>query len=481
MSLNWREIDLVLEELSLVGARIQRITQPRYTHLLLELYHRHETLRLLVSMEQGKTRIHRTSAKFSKPSTPPRFQQLLQSRVRGAVIRSVEHVHQDRILRFELARSDERHQLWVRLWGGSANVLLTDPEGTIIDAMYRRPKRGETGGYRFAPEPPDVGAQRKAMQLEVREFLSGAVQDHDYPYSSAIEKHYAERESEERVARAQRDAEKLLTAREAALRRRLDDLERKIEESKNSDRYKVIADAIMTQLHEMEPGRSGLTVENPYDPSELLEIRLDPTKTAVQNAEHYYQKHKKAARAAERARRELEDIRRAHERTSADLQNVRTIEDPAELERLTGEKKTNRARSASQSSTLPGLQFRSGRLQLYLGRTARENDELLRRHVRGNDLWMHVRDRPGPYVFVRVPKGKTVPLEALLDGGTLALAYSKAKPAGRALVQYTQVKNLRRAKDGPQGRVIPYNEKTIEIELDPERLTRLREALAPTE
>ncbi len=432
-------------------------------------------------MEQGKTRLHRTGASFSKPSTPPRFQQLLQSRIRGAVIRSVEHLHQDRILRFELTRSDERYQLWVRLWGGSANVLLTDEEGTIIDAMYRRPKRGETSGRQFAPDPPDAAARQKAVRLEVREFLKQAPQDQDYPYSRAIEAHYEERESEERVARTRREAEKLLTAREAALRRRLEDLEHKRDESGAGDRYKVIADAIMMQAHEIAPGQTGLSVENPYDPSELLEIRLDPTKTAVQNAEQYYRKHKRAARAGELAREELAEIARAHERTQVELQLARSTEDLAVLERFLSEARAGRKRSTPQSSTLPGLQFRSGKLLLYLGRTARENDELLRRHVRGNDLWMHVRDRPGPYVFVKVPKGKTVPLETLLDAGTLALAHSKAKAEGRALIQYTQVKNLRRAKDGPQGRVIPYNEKTIEIELDPERLERLRGALEATE
>ena len=55
---------------------------------------------------------------------------------------------------------------------------------------------------------------------------------------------------------------------------------------------------------------------------------------------------------------------------------------------------------------------------------------------------MHTRDYPGGHVFIRPPKGKSPPLEILLDAGNLALSYSKAP--GTADMYYTQVKYLRR-------------------------------------
>ena len=478
MSLNWREIDLVLDELSLLGARVQRIAQPRFSQLRLELYRRREALTLLIAMEQGKTRLHRTVAGFSKPGTPQRFQQLLQARLRGGAITEIKHVHRDRIIRFGISRAGEQYQLWARLWGGSANVILTDDEGTIIDAMYRRPKRGEVSGSVFSPPPPDAEAAQKAEALEVRPFLiqPASTGDGRYPVSAAIEARYATLEHEEHLARLRRDADKALASREAALRRRFEELQRRSSEGEQSERYKVIADAIMTGLHRVDPGTGWLKVENPYDPSEVLEIQLDPTLSGSDNAERYYRRYKKARASHEATEHELSETTAALERVRTRRQRVQQLGDPNELAALIGTARKRRQRGASEdrAPAVPGLQFHSGKLQLYLGRTAMENDELLRRHVRGNDLWLHVRDRPGPYVFVKTPKGKSVPLETLLDAGNLALAYSKAKAEGRALIQYTQVKNLRRAKDGPKGRVIPYHEKTIEVELDQERLQRLR-------
>ena len=119
------------------------------------------------------------------------------------------------------------------------------------------------------------------------------------------------------------------------------------------------------------------------------------------------------------------------------------------------------------------LQFTSGPFTIYVGRTAKENDQLLRRHVRGSDWWLHTRDYAGGYVFIKVEKGKSVPLDTLLDAGNLAVHFSKGKNSQKADVYYTQVKYLRRAKDGPLGLVLPTQEKNLAVTADPARLKRL--------
>jgi predicted ribosome quality control (RQC) complex YloA/Tae2 family protein len=108
-----------------------------------------------------------------------------------------------------------------------------------------------------------------------------------------------------------------------------------------------------------------------------------------------------------------------------------------------------------------------------VGRDAKENDELLRRHVKGADLWLHVRDVQGAYVFIKAQRDKSVPLDILLDAGNLAVFYSKARNNGKADLFYTHVKYLRRAKNGPRGLVIPTQEKNLAVMLDEKRLREL--------
>ncbi|MCR5046387.1 MAG: NFACT RNA binding domain-containing protein, partial [Treponema sp.] len=121
----------------------------------------------------------------------------------------------------------------------------------------------------------------------------------------------------------------------------------------------------------------------------------------------------------------------------------------------------------------PGLEYTVNDWRILVGRDANENDELLRHYVKGSDMWLHTRDCPGGYVFIKYRAGKTVPLDILLDAGNLALYFSKARKNGKADLYYTQVKHLRRAKNGPKGLVLPTNEKNLSVVLDNARLNRL--------
>lgn len=134
-----------------------------------------------------------------------------------------------------------------------------------------------------------------------------------------------------------------------------------------------------------------------------------------------------------------------------------------------------RGKSAVVPDT-PGLVFGHAPHRIIVGRSSKENDELLRHAVRGNDWWFHARDFPGAYVFVKAPQGKSLPLEVMIDAATLALHFSKGKTTGVGDVYYTQVKYLRRAKGAKRGLVIPTQEKNLRVKVDATRIQRLKEA-----
>ena len=63
----------------------------------------------------------------------------------------------------------------------------------------------------------------------------------------------------------------------------------------------------------------------------------------------------------------------------------------------------------------------------------------------------------------------------MLYAGNLAVYHSKGRKAHTADLYYTQVKYLRRAKNGPKGTVLPTQEKNLTITLDEDRLRKLEE------
>lgn len=464
MSLNWREIDAVLAELDLPGAFVQQVIQPDFRNLYLEIFRPGHRFFVRISLETGRTRIHSTPRKPRKPRVRQRFTQLLHARVKGAHVADARQVNADRIVRIDLERAGERTILWVRLWGGAANCIVTDGSGRILDAFFRRPGRGEVSGGSYFVEDADVDPTSDPKLDSFTPRWDRDVDEH-------VRSHYRRIEEEERRSKALDSARSALSGRAAAARKRLDRLGGKRDDASDPDRLRTIGELIVSNLYRIDPGSTRVEVEDYTNENAPVSIDLDPGLSPQENAQRYFDR----AQKTRRRRDALEEERQNLQMRIADLEReLESLEDrpTAEIERVVEEAAPRRG-GAAREEGMPGLQFESGGFRILVGRNARENDELLRRHVRGNDVWLHTRDFPGGHVFVRAQKGKSVPLDVLLDAGNLAVHFSRAKSNGRADLYYTQVKYLRRAKDGPAGLVLPTQEKNLHVAVEPARLSRL--------
>lgn len=462
MSLNWREIDAVLEELSLPGSFIQEIVQPDFHNLYLMIFRPGEKFALRICLQTGRTRLHASNRRPRKPRTRQRFAQMLHSRIRGGHIERVRQINADRIVRMDVSRGGESTILWIRLWGGSGNLIVTEPDGTIVDSFYRRPKRKEVTGEHFMFEPDGEDPERDEKKRAFRNRWPNEI-------NAGVDRLYGDQERDEERGKLEQRAGALLSKRVGAARKRIAAIENALGRTDEADRYQTIGDLLTANLYRIRKGETRVEVEDYSREGEKIAVELDPVLGPHENAQRYYNRAQRARRSRSALADELhqhEALLASSERHLAKLQEL-SIE---ELRAIATEGDSNQERNGAST---PGLTFESNGFQILVGRNSRENDELLRRHVRGNDTWLHARDYPGGYVFVRSKAGKSIPLDVLLDAGTLAIHYSKAKPNGRADLFYTQVKYLRRAKDGPRGLVLPTQEKNIHVVVEPERVARL--------
>ncbi len=471
MSLNWREIDLILNELHLEGARIQKVQQPDFHTLLLELYHPEPgRYTLLIDLSQQGCRLHRLHHR--KQATirqkHQRYVQLLRSKITGGKITGAEQIHQDRIVQFIIEHRGTVYYLYARLWGSAANMLLCSRDHTILDAFYRRPGKHEQSGDSYNP-------RKEAQPHHKQEFTPRERSDGE-SFNEQISREYYEKELREHIRRLSTQAESYLGGKESKLLSRLSGMQRQ-SSIEGGERTRELADLLAANIHRIEPKSTSVTVEDFYHGNRPVEIPLDPSVPAGKQVEALYQQFQKEQRTREHREQELGNL----ERQLDDLAAQRTFL-LEEWENLEAQREALSTFIASESGVstvtragerIPGLQFRSGPFVILVGRTARENDELLRNYTRGNDYWLHARDYPGGYVFIKFLKGKTVPLDTLLDAGNLALYFSKAKKSGKADLYVAQVKHLRRAKHGKLGTVIPTQEKNLFVELDHTRLKRL--------
>lgn len=140
---------------------------------------------------------------------------------------------------------------------------------------------------------------------------------------------------------------------------------------------------------------------------------------------------------------------------------------PATRDALVQAKSAKKARHAWL-----GRSYRSEEgLAIWVGRKRDENLELTFKHTRGNDLWMHVKGKPGAHVVIPLPSGKSASLETLLDAANLAIFYSGGEAWGKTEVDYTFKKYVKRIKDSTEASYT--NNKTLIVQPDPKRLKRL--------
>ena len=156
----------------LPGAKIDKIQQPERDMILFSLRGNGENLRLLIAAGTGNARVHLTKSAFENPAEPPMFCMLLRKHLIGARILSVTQPKYERVLKLELETRDELgvegHKILIaELIGRSANLILVDSEGRILDCLRRMDYGGDLERRMlpgmFYREPP---AQAKPALLE---------------------------------------------------------------------------------------------------------------------------------------------------------------------------------------------------------------------------------------------------------------------------------------------------------------------------
>jgi len=496
MSLNWKEINLILEELELPDMQIQKAIQSAFDVLCLKLYGKDGAKTLLVSLGPLACRIHETFDSAPKSDRPLRFAEFLNSRVVNSRIEEAVQIGNDRIVRLALRRGsqdsgeEERCLVYLRLWSNAANVIVTDTEGKVLDAMRRLPKKGEVSGGRYAPEAAAAGStgeKKPGKDYAIREFPADllAALPLGASFNRKIDACYRMEGGALSLEALREEAKRKFEGSIDRIRASLERLKEKEEDFSKADRLREYGDIIFSNMGRIKPGDEWLEAENFYadsPASSTVRIKLDARKGPVASAEDYYEQYRKAKSGLSEVRERIEEGERELLRLEDGLQKLLLESNPLVLNKLLGSGAKASGAFASgkpparrEDAKRPGLSFRRKDWLIIVGRDAAENDALLRRHVKGNDLWLHARDYPGSYVFVKQKPGKTVPLDILLDAGNLAIFYSKGRNNGQGDLFYTHVKYLRRAKDAPKGLVIPTQEKNLHIKLEPLRLRELEE------
>ncbi|MGE4233741.1 MAG: NFACT RNA binding domain-containing protein [Bacteriovoracia bacterium] len=223
-----------------------------------------------------------------------------------------------------------------------------------------------------------------------------------------------------------------------------------------------------------------------------IDLELDEKQTLVENVDRLFSKYKKLNRTKIETIQRLGEISRQVEKTTKDLESIQEKDkfsiDFDELKnelwarfqfrvdsdvdsKSLKEKKSEKKENEFVRKGLRRFESKEGCL-IWVGQNHEQNELLVQRLARGNDIWMHLKQTPGAHVVIQPPKNKTVPLDTLLVGAMLVAHYSGVKMGQKVDVDYTYRKYVKRLKQKGKGPfMVTYSQnKTLHVAVDHKKL-----------
>jgi predicted ribosome quality control (RQC) complex YloA/Tae2 family protein len=235
----------------------------------------------------------------------------------------------------------------------------------------------------------------------------------------------------------------------------------KLEELRASAPPSQLADVIMANLHEFQDGKSEAELLDFYTGNQV-KVKLKPNQKPQLLAESLYRKSKNR-------QIELDQIEKtigSKISLKAELEHkISEIVDITGHKGLKNYQKTNKEDKAitKEVSGLPFKVFEYEGFTIWVGKSAKDNDEMLRGFIHKDDLWLHARQVPGSHVVIRMKGMSTLPNSVLERAAGLAAFYSKLKTDSLAPVIYTEAKFVRKVKGSAPGSVMVDREKVIMV------------------
>ncbi len=222
-----------------------------------------------------------------------------------------------------------------------------------------------------------------------------------------------------------------------------------------------LADVIMANLHLIPKSAEKVTLYDFYQDKEIdvtLKRDLPPSKFA----ENLYRKAKNRKKEVRQLEENLANKEALLEQLSEDLQMAEGMEHFKELRNFVKERNLGHTQSSKQE-TLPFKRFSIEGFDVLVGKSAKANDEMLRRYAWKEDIWLHAKDVSGSHVLLKYRSGTTFPSTVMERAASMAAYYSKNRNESLCAVIYTPAKYVRKVKGSAPGAVMVDREKTVMV------------------
>ena len=318
---------------------------------------------------------------------------------------------------------------------------------------------------RSGVKPLEFSAVRLQMyeDYDVEEFDS---------ISKVLEVYYAEKNIYSRIHQKSADLRRIVSTALDRSRKKYALQQKQMQDADKRDKYKLYGELLNVYGYNLNEGAKELICQNFYDDNKEIKIPLDPTLSAQENSQKYYERYGKLKRTAEALENLLQE-------TKAQILHLESIQNSLDIalsaddlvqikDELTeyGFIKKHGSGKKQKIKSKPFHYISSDGYDIYVGKNNYQNDELTFKFATGNDWWFHAKGMPGSHVIVKNDKEGEMPDRVFEEAGKLAGYYSSGRESDKIEIDYLQKKNVKKPAGSAPGFVVYYTNYSLTIRPD---------------
>lgn len=551
-----------------LGGKIQKISQPSKNDLVLNIYSMGISYKLFLSANNNEARINLTEKKYENPEKPENFCMVLRKHIGQGKIIDIKQYGLDRVIEISIASIDEMgfdtsKKLIIEIMGRYSNIILTDDNYKIIDAIkrvndqmssvrqifpslpYERIKSDKIDisennftedifaisskipdGYEpykifytyYEGFSPIVGRElihranidprlnwglvSESDKEELNKILYKLRDDivennlESYAYrderkikeyhtlrlthlnfteskyelmSEAIDNFYSVNKSNDRLNQMKSSLIKKINSHKKSVNKKIKILNNNISKEDQAENSKKKADLLAANLYRIDKKSKEIELEDFYNDNNLIKISLNPMKTPRENIDEYYNRAKKIKAAIVYAKNDLPrqgNLLSYLNQLEDFVNRSSSISDLEEIREEMVDNKLIKKKGRNKKKSKPSRPFHyktENGADIYVGKNSKQNDYITLKVARKDDLWFHVKDSPGSHVILKTDK---IFDEDIKKAAYLAALNSSLASENKVDVDYTEKKNVNKAKGAKDGMVYYVNFSTITVNLD---------------
>lgn len=317
--------------------------------------------------------------------------------------------------------------------------------------------------------------------LSINQYGTAGKNERFDSFSELLDSFYARRDRAESRRRRSRELMKTVKTAYERTVRKLSVQKEELAQTENREEIRRQAELITANMYRIRKGQRELLCENYFEEGyPEIAIPLDPLKTPQQNAAALYKEFTRKKAAKEHLTTLIGEGEKQCDYLAAVLDEIERAENERDLADIrrelkeTGYLKKTKTTKADRAKPQAPLRFiSSDGLEILVGRSNMQNDELTFKLARRTDLWLHVQKLHGSHVVLRTD-GIEPPLRSIEEAASLAAYYSQGREAGKIPVDITQIRFVKKPVGALPGAVLYTDYSTVFVAPDDKLAEKLK-------